>query len=186
MYIGSFNTSASPSYIIFLCFCGWNFPEYLAARILCDLGSVKAVYSREACDKAQVRQRGVAVCKIDLLAKRSVTVSWSCRGIWLSVPVVTGSERWGAVLCCLCYCRLVRLDLPSGSVRWSCSAAQPDPPGFLENLLSCSANKNGNWSCFPGGSEGKTSAYNAGDPGSIPGSGRSAGEGNGNPLQYLA
>ena len=28
----------------------------------------------------------------------------------------------------------------------------------------------------------KTSAYNAGDPGSIPGSGRSPGEGNGNPL----
>ena len=37
---------------------------------------------------------------------------------------------------------------------------------------------------FPGGSDGKTSAYNAGDPGSIPGSGRSPGEGNGNPLQY--
>ena len=28
------------------------------------------------------------------------------------------------------------------------------------------------------------SAYNAGDPGSVPGSGRSPGEGNGNPLQY--
>ena len=37
---------------------------------------------------------------------------------------------------------------------------------------------------FPGDSEGKASAYNAGDPGSIPGSGRSPGEGNGNPLQY--
>ena len=37
---------------------------------------------------------------------------------------------------------------------------------------------------FPSGSEGKASAYNAGDPGSIPGSGRSPGEGNGNPLQY--
>ena len=37
---------------------------------------------------------------------------------------------------------------------------------------------------FPGGSDGKASAYNAGDPGSIPGSGRSPGEGNGNPLQY--
>ena len=37
---------------------------------------------------------------------------------------------------------------------------------------------------FPGGSEGKVSAYNAGDPGSIPGSGRSPGEGIGNPLQY--
>ena len=37
---------------------------------------------------------------------------------------------------------------------------------------------------FPGGSDGKASAPNAGDPGSIPGSGRSSGEGNGNPLQY--
>ena len=37
---------------------------------------------------------------------------------------------------------------------------------------------------FPGGSDGKVSAYNAGDSGSIPGLGRSSGEGNGNPLQY--
>ena len=36
----------------------------------------------------------------------------------------------------------------------------------------------------PGGSDGKAPAYNAGDPGSIPGSGRSPGEGNGNPCQY--
>ena len=36
----------------------------------------------------------------------------------------------------------------------------------------------------PSGSEGKASACDAGDPGSIPGSGRSPGEGNGNPLQY--
>ena len=37
---------------------------------------------------------------------------------------------------------------------------------------------------FPGGSDGKASAYNAGDPGSIPGLGRSPGEGNGDPPQY--
>ena len=37
---------------------------------------------------------------------------------------------------------------------------------------------------LPGGSDGKASAYNAGDPVSIPGSGRSPGEGNGNLLQY--
>ena len=37
---------------------------------------------------------------------------------------------------------------------------------------------------FPCGSDGKASAYNAGDLGSIPGSGRSSREGNGNPLQY--
>ena len=35
-----------------------------------------------------------------------------------------------------------------------------------------------------GGSDGKESACNAGEPGSIPGLGRSPGEGNGNPLQY--
>ena len=37
---------------------------------------------------------------------------------------------------------------------------------------------------FPGGSDGKESACGAGDERSIPGSGRSSGEGNGNPLQY--
>ena len=37
---------------------------------------------------------------------------------------------------------------------------------------------------FSGDSDGKASAYNAGDPGSIPGSGKSPGEGNGNPFQY--
>ena len=37
---------------------------------------------------------------------------------------------------------------------------------------------------FPGGSEGKVSACNVGDPGSNPGWGRSLGEGNGNPLQH--
>ena len=45
------------------------------------------------------------------------------------------------------------------------------------------------WKClvvkgFPGGSDGKESACNAGDAGSIPGLGRSPGEGNGYPLQY--
>ena len=37
---------------------------------------------------------------------------------------------------------------------------------------------------IPGGSDSKASAYNAEDLGSIPGLGRSPGEGNGNPLQY--
>ena len=37
---------------------------------------------------------------------------------------------------------------------------------------------------FPNGSDGKESACSAGDPGLIPGSGRSPGEGNGDPLQY--
>ena len=37
---------------------------------------------------------------------------------------------------------------------------------------------------FPGGPDGKASAYNVGDPGSIPGTGITPGEENGNPLQY--
>ena len=40
--------------------------------------------------------------------------------------------------------------------------------------------------CFPGGSDRKESVCNARDPGSIPGLGRSPGEGNGNPLQFLS
>jgi len=40
------------------------------------------------------------------------------------------------------------------------------------------------WVGFTGGSEGKASACNVGDLSSIPGSGRSPGEGNGNSLQY--
>ena len=38
--------------------------------------------------------------------------------------------------------------------------------------------------CFPDGSDGKDSACKAGDIGSVPGLGRSLGEGNGYPLQY--
>ena len=37
---------------------------------------------------------------------------------------------------------------------------------------------------YPGSSDGKESTCNEGDPGSIPGSGRSAGDGLGYPLQY--
>ena len=49
--------------------------------------------------------------------------------------------------------------------------------------------QNWRWMLFylgnvPGGSDGKASARNVGDPGSIPGLGRCPGEGNGNPLQY--
>ena len=45
-------------------------------------------------------------------------------------------------------------------------------------------NEKGHGNGFPGGSVSKASACNVGDPGLIPGSGRSPGEGNGNPLQH--
>ena len=58
----------------------------------------------------------------------------------------------------------------------------------LESAIFLSCIKNfhcdGGFDSFPGGSDGKAPAYNAGDPGLIPGLGRSSGEGNGNPLQY--
>ena len=42
------------------------------------------------------------------------------------------------------------------------------------------------FSDFPGGSDGKASVYNVGDPGSVPGLGRSLGEGNGYRTNSLA
>ena len=57
------------------------------------------------------------------------------------------------------------------------------PRVCVEKERHHSADK-GPYSQGPGGSDGKASARNAGDPGSIPGLGRSPGEGNGNLLQY--
>ena len=51
---------------------------------------------------------------------------------------------------------------------------------FLKSLTLFKALEDG----FPGGSDSKASACNAGGPGSIPGSGRSPEEGNGKPLQH--
>ena len=48
---------------------------------------------------------------------------------------------------------------------------------WIDNLVAVSLG-------FPGGSDSKKSTCNEGDLGSIPGSGRFPGEGNGNPLQY--
>jgi len=58
-------------------------------------------------------------------------------------------------------------------------AGIPSPPLALLVIMLPNTYLN-----FPGGSDGKAFAYNAGDLGSIPGSGRSSEEGNGNPLQY--
>ena len=56
---------------------------------------------------------------------------------------------------------------------------------FLREIYTCALTyKNLHIIIIPGGSEVKVSACNAGDLGSIPGLGRSPGEGNGNPLQH--
>ena len=58
------------------------------------------------------------------------------------------------------------------------------PKGKENNYLKIQNNDHFGEQDFPGGSDGKASVYTAGDLGSIPGSGRSPGEGNGNLLQY--
>ena len=55
----------------------------------------------------------------------------------------------------------------------------PDVITFINSILLFIVYRD-----FPGGSDGKVSAYNAGDPGLIPVSGRSPGEGNGNQVEY--
>ena len=67
--------------------------------------------------------------------------------------------------------------------KWQGNDSPPGPP---EGKLGCqhlSFSPVKFVSDFPGGSDGKASIYHAGDPGSIPGLGRSPGQGNGNPLQ---
>ena len=59
------------------------------------------------------------------------------------------------------------------------------PRNFLQDNSFFKAEFTDLLQCFPGGSDGKESACNARDPGLIPGLGRSAGEGNGNPLHCL-
>ena len=68
--------------------------------------------------------------------------------------------------------------------KWHCHALHREmETGItsMENYLEISTKREG-FQGFPGGSEGKASACNVGDLGSIPGLGRSPGEGNGNPL----
>ena len=67
-------------------------------------------------------------------------------------------------------------DLGSGS--FCCSAS------IWTNISSQQQNTEKLEGTKPGGSDGKESACDAGDPGSIPGLGRSPGEGHDNPLQY--
>ena len=76
-----------------------------------------------------------------------------------------------------------QLALP---ILFSCGGGSQGPcsqqplPAYPWNLLGCL------FLSFPGSSDGKQSDCKAGDPGSIPGSGRYPGGGNGNPLQHLA
>ena len=83
-------------------------------------------------------------------------------------------------------CLSVTTSVPPGGPGKSAPGQDTDP--FRSSALLCGFTDNlGNfYLCegFLGGSDGRESACNAGDLGSILGLGRSSGEGNGNPLQY--
>ena len=81
------------------------------------------------------------------------------------------------------FSKVFSLDIGSGKfLKGHAEGTVPNARGeddqSLRNCSSCQEIFG-----FPGGSDGKVSAYNAGDPGSIPGLGRSPGEGHGYPLQ---
>ena len=107
---------------------------------------------------------------------------------WSSCPpafhLIRLSRQWNST----CYCPRVPLVIwiyLISSMHWGSNWLILHYLNLTDSWVWTVSNKNFNseWS-FPGGSEVKTSACSAGDLGSIPGSGRSPGEGNGNPLQY--
>ena len=94
------------------------------------------------------------------------------------IPYLPGSDF---------FFNMLLVCVPSHSAMLTlCDPVDYSPPGssvngiFQERILEWVAISLN----FPGGSDGKASVYNAGYPGLIPGSRRSTGEGNGNPLQY--
>ena len=72
---------------------------------------------------------------------------------------------------------LLSAQWPRGDCQSTWAELPPTPPPPLRGSVPLVVLD------FPGGSDSKASVYNAGDQGSIPGLGRSPGEGNGNPLQ---
>ena len=78
---------------------------------------------------------------------------------------------WRSKIICLNFAQITTTTIKSYLQFFCLGSSIPEGLVLFIGLLS-----------FPGGSEGKASAYNVGDLGSIPGSGRSPGEGNSNPL----
>ena len=116
---------------------------------------------------------------------------WSCSCSWLLAPGCPGvgvrrpdsRAPWGKVVC-------VAVIISQEALQYSAQKAFSGtstvvwsffPPLVSQHRETLMLGKSED---FPDGSDSKVSAYNVRDPGSIPGSGRSPGEGNGNPLQY--
>ena len=105
----------------------------------------------------------------------SICIFWvaGCGGweeVVYQMPPSQGTHRWPVLFSCF-FGRLALSFLSSSFVIYFFF---PIVPVFSKSSPRV----------FPGGSDSKASAYNVGDLGSIPGSGKSPAEGNGNPLQY--
>ena len=106
------------------------------------------------------------------------------QGLQVSLKHTVSSIKYRVLICCICHFQscspfFVYFGFLSFQVS-SVSNFRPETRGQRWSISQVrSLNQN-----FSGGSDSKVSVYNVGDPGSIPGQGRSPGEGNGNPLQY--
>ena len=131
-----------------------------------------------------LRTRGPNHWNFFISSSNEYSVLISFRIDWLDVLAVQGTLKSllqhqsskASILWCAAFF-IVQLSHPymtTGKIialtRWT----------FVSRVMSLLFNM---LSDFPGGSDGKASVYNAGDPGLIPGSGGSPGEGNGSPLQ---
>ena len=146
---------------IYLFVCLWLCWVFIAVRIFSSCGEQRAtLYSQGS---------GFSLRRLLLLRRtgsRAHGLQWLHRvGPLVGAPGLrsTGSIDWCTGLAALC-----RRIFPGQGVN-----LETEDYIFVSSLPA-----------FPGGSEVKASAPNARDVGSIPGSGRCPGEGNGNPLQY--
>ena len=119
-----------------------------------------------------------------------VAKSWTRLSDWtITTKKFPTKQKYPNIFFCLykgCFHQII-LSLPMVESLKQCQEC----PGYFEspykfNLISSFWILTGYpiYCGLPGGSDGKESACNAGDPGLIPGLGRSPGEGNGNPFQY--
>ena len=123
-----------------------------------------------------VKNSNTQICLLN--KPHSPSLNWYCLHFHFSLSCIGGGN--GNPLQCSCL-----ENLRDGGAWWAAIYGVAQSWTQLKRLSSSSSSSSMSYIMdFPGGSDGKASVYNAGDLGSIPGSGRSSGEENGNPLQY--